>query len=122
MATKNENLVVRVAKWPFRQVAGWTQNAWAVLTKYSATDFVPPAVADTWSWLKKQVPQAFGFGTPGEQMSSSVVLGLAAIFTSLFSGGITLFFVGVFFLTFVGGALRLWPIIDDLWPFGQAET
>lgn len=118
----DESLPVRVVKWPFRQVIGWTKNFWAVVTKYDAVDFVPPAVADTWSWLKKQIPQAFGWGTPGEQMSSSIVLILAAIATSLFSGGITLFFVGVFFITFPGGALRLWPVIDGLWPFGQAET
>lgn len=118
----SENVAVSAAKWPFRQVQGWLQNFWAVLTKYEATDFVPPAVADTWDWLKQQVPQAFGFGTPGEQMSSSVVLILASIATSLFSGGITLFFVGVFALTFAGGALRLWPVIDDLWPLGEAET
>lgn len=116
------NIAVRIAKWPFEQVKGWTENAWAVLTKYSAEDFVPPAVADTWSWLKDQVPQAFGWGTPGEQISSSIVLIFASIATSLFSGGITLFFVGVFLLTLAGGLLRLWPVIDDLWPFGTSET
>lgn len=117
-----KDTAVAVARWPFEQVKGWAENFWAVVTKYSAADFVPPTIVDTWTWLKKQVPQAFGWGTPGEQMSSSIVLILASIATSLFSGGITLFFVGVFMLTFAGGALRLWPVVDDLWPFGQAET
>lgn len=116
------DIVVRAVKWPFEQIAGWGRNAWSVLTKYSAADFVPPTIVDTWTWIKQQVPRAFGMGTPGEQMSASVVLAIAAILTSLFSGGITLVFVGLFMLTFAGGALRLWPVIDDLWPWGQAET
>lgn len=118
----DENIAVRAVKWPFRQVQGWLENFWAVVTKYKPTDFVPPAAAETWDWLTDQVPQAFGFGTPGEQMSSSVVLILASIATSLFSGGITLAFASLFAVTFFGGALRLWPVVDNLWPFGEAET
>lgn len=121
MAT-NENVLMRAGKWPFRQVQGWGENAWAVVTKYKPGDFIPPAVTETLDWLKDQVPQAFGFGTPGEQMSSSVVLGIASIITSVFTGGITIAFVMLFALTFLGGALRLWPVVDDLWPFGAAET
>lgn len=118
----DESLPVRVAKWPFRQVYGWLENARVVVTEYRPDDFVPPAVYDTWEWLKCQLPRAFGLGTPGEQMSSSIVLIITSIATSLFTGGVTLFFVGVFTLTFLGGALRLWPAINGLWPFGEAET
>lgn len=117
-----ENIFVAILLWPFRQVAGWLDNFYSVLTTYQPTDFIPPALADTLSWLRDQIPQAFGFGTPGEQMSSSVILALASVFTSVFTGGVTLFFVGVFMLTFVGGALRLWPVVDMLWPLGEAET
>lgn len=119
---ESESLPVRIAKWPFRQIAGWFENLKAVLTNYEAEDFMPEPFADMWHWLKKQIPQAFGLGTPGEQMSSSVVLAIASIFTSLFTGGVTLFFVSIFVLTFIGGALRLWPAIDALWPLGESET
>ena len=118
----DEHILVTILAWPFRQVIGWWKNFVAVVTEYAPSDFVPPAAVETWEWLKQQVPQAFGFGTPGEQMSSSVVLAIASIFTSLFTGGVTIFFVGVFTLTFIGGALRLWPVINDLWPFGEAEA
>lgn len=117
-----ESLPVRVVKWPFKQVQGWLENFWAVVTKYKPDDFIPPAVTETLDWLKEQVPQAFGLGTPGEQMSSSVVLIIASIVTSVFTGGVTIAFVTLFALTFLGGALRLWPVVDGLWPFGAAET
>lgn len=112
---------VAAVKWPVVQTKGAARNAWRVATKYSATDFVPPWITETWDWLKAQVPRAFGLGTPGQQMASSVVLIIASIATSLFTGFATLFFVAVFTLTFLGGLLRLVPIVDELWPFGQSE-
>lgn len=119
---RDENILISILLWLPRQIGGWVKNFMAVVGKYRPTDFIPPAVSETLGWLRDQVPQAFGWGTPGEQMSSSVVLIGASIATSLFSGGITLIFVGLFAITFFGGALRLWPFIDNLWPFGSAET
>lgn len=112
----------RIVYWPFEQTAGWLKNAASVVSDYEAEDFLPEAAADVWDWLRDQVPRAFGFGTPGEQMSASVVLAIASIFTSVFTGGFTIAAVFLFAVTFLGGALRLWPFIDDLWPFGPSET
>lgn len=118
----DEHLLVSIALWPVRQTIGWLKNAKSVLTDYAPEDFVPPAIAESWDWLTDQVPRSLGFGTPGEQMSSSVVLAIASIFTSLFTGGITIFFVAVFAVTFTIGAFRLWPAFNDLWPVGEAEV
>lgn len=120
--SRDENILITILLWLPRQIGGWLKNFGAVVGKYKPTDFIPPAISSTLGWLKEQVPQALGFGTPGEQMSSSVVLAGASIATSVFTGGVTVAFVLLFAVTFIGGALRLWPFIDRIWPFGQEET
>lgn len=114
----DEHILKRGLLWLPRQVWGFLQNAWGVITGLAPDDVAPPSIVSTWEWLKQQVPRAVGLGTPQEQLSASVVLAIAAVLTSLFTGGVTLFFVAVFAVTFGVGVLRLVPVVDDLWPVG----
>jgi len=114
--------VVGALSWPVRQVRGWGENVRDVLTETDTGDVLPPAIVETGAWLREQVPRAAGTGTPGEQMAASVVLAFASVLTSLFTGGVTLFFVALFLLTFLVGAFRLVPAVDALWPLGESET
>lgn len=108
--------------WPIDQLRGWWDNATSIVSDLSWDDLIPPALASSLVWTKEQLWYSLGAGTPQEQMASSFALGVAAWVSSALSLGLTipvaLFFTG----TFLFGSLRLWPVVDDTWPFGSAEA
>lgn len=107
-----------VISWAPRQAVGWLGNVRDLFAGLRLSSLVPPAVWSSLRWLAVQFPRVVGLGTPEQQIVASVVLIGASIATSLFTGGVTLFFVAVFAITFLVGAARLWPAVDSLWPLG----
>lgn len=110
-----------VVAWPLEQVKGWWENATKIARDLTWEDAVPPAMLSTAAWVKEKLVLALGGGTAQEQMAASFALGVAAYASSVVTLGATLV-AGLFFtMTFGFGALRLWPVVDDLWPFGSTE-
>lgn len=108
--------------WPVEQVAGWWENTKAIVSSLSWEDAIPPAVLSSAAWTKEKLYLSLGIGTPQEQMSASFALGVAAWISSAISLGLTIPIALFFTMTFVIGAFRLWPVVDDVWPFGAAGT
>ena len=118
----SESLPVRAAKWPLVQVQGWFENAVKIAKDLSWEDAIPPAMLSSLAWTKEKLYYALGGGTPQEQMASSFALGVAAWLSRALSLGLTIPVALFFTATFVFGSLRLWPVIDDLWPLGEAAA
>lgn len=108
-------------EWPIEQAQGWWEQATKTVSDLTWEDFLPPAMLSTAAWLKEQLYYALGGGTPQEQMSSSMALGIAAIVSTALTLGATVGAVVFFAVTFMVGAFRLWPFADSVWPFGDAE-
>lgn len=106
-----------IYRWPIRQVRGFGENVVGVgrqlFSKPQAV--VPPSIWSTWVWLKSQIPRAFGFGTPFQQIAASVVLGVITFLSGLLTGGLAWAFIGVWLVTGMIGLLRLWPFINEQW-------
>lgn len=109
-----------VVKWPIEQVKGWWKNATKIAKDLTWEDAIPPALLSSIEWTKEKLLLSLGTGTPQEQMASSFALGVAAWVSSALSLGLTIPVALFFTLTFAFGSLRLWPIVDDTWPFGSA--
>lgn len=111
-----------VVTWPIEQMKGWWKNATRIVSDLTWEDAIPPALLSSLAWTKEKLYLSLGAGTPQEQMSSSFALGVAAWVSSAISLGLTIPIALFFTLTFFFGSLRLWPIVDDAWPFGSAEA
>ena len=109
------DVVVKPLSWTWEQVTGWASNVRNLVTDTDLDDIVPPAVSEGVEWLTEQIPLALGTGSPEEQLKSSAVLAVASIFTSVFTGGVTIAAVAFFAITFMFGALRFWPALDSAW-------
>lgn len=108
--------------WPVREVSGWVRNVRSLVGDLSWRDFLPPALIETAKWVFEQLRFAVGFGTAQQQLSASFALGVAAVFSTVITLGVTIGLVVVFALLFGIGALRLWPTFDRLWPLGSNEA
>lgn len=110
-AMKPVRVAVAIVLWPFRQLRATLSNWWTLIIETEARDVIPPTVLSTLSWLRDQLPYAFGLkGSAADQVRASVVLGIATllgIVTSL----LALIFVG----TGIIGLFRLVPVIDAGW-------
>ncbi|ELY68830.1 hypothetical protein [Natrinema versiforme] len=82
---------------------GIIKNARQYIGDQSFDDFLPDWFLDL---TIRALPRAFGFGTPEEQVTSSIILIGWSIATSLFTGGVTAVFV-LFWLFWLSiGVLR----------------
>lgn len=108
--------------WPVGQVKGWWENATRIVKDLTWEDAIPPALLSSIAWTKEKLYYSLGGGTPQEQMASSFALGVAAWISSALSLGLTIPVALFFTLTFLIGAVRLWPVVDDVWPFGTAAA
>jgi hypothetical protein len=113
--------VKNAAAWPLKQAAGWWQNTKAIVGDLTWDDFIPPALLSSITWSKEKLKDAAGTDTPQKQMAASFALGVAAVISSVISLGATIPIVILFAGTFTIGALRLWPVVDDYWPWGESQ-
>jgi hypothetical protein len=104
------------------QLRGFVSNLWASAMRAKWEGFLPPSIVSTIKFVGNMVPDAFGFGTPFEQLQASVVLGTVAVLSSIITLGATLALVVVFGATFAVGIIRHIPAVEGRWPLPEYEV
>lgn len=105
-----------------RQVRGTRRRARSLVGSISLSDFFVTAPKKIIKWFLLQVPRAFGSGTPKQQVTASISLIGFSISTSLFTGGATLVFVGLFAVTMLLGLVRVVPAVNSGWTSSRNRT
>lgn len=106
--------------WPVRQVTGFFRGLWT----FFVDDFGPstalgPSIRGSVLWFWSRILAAFGFGSPGNQLVSSVVLGVVAFLSSTITFGATLVLVALFTFTAGVGLVRFVPVVNAFWPLPE---
>lgn len=100
-----------LGRWSWRQVTGFGRGVRSLIGDRG--DVLPEPVKDTWSRIKRAVPEAFGWsGSPSNQVTSSILLAAVAFGSSVITMGATAFLVALFALTGLVGILRLIPAVN----------
>lgn len=105
-----------IVMWPFRQAAGWAGNLWGFVSTVSWRQVLVPSLVAAITWLAAQVPRAFGFGSPSEQITASISLGIAAYISGYVTAFLTWGLIVVFAVTATIGFLRFVPVVEQYWP------
>lgn len=120
MAASERGLLAQVWAiliWPFQQLWGWADNLWRWLSdRLSLQDVLLPSIYSSLVWLGDQLPRAFGYGSPGEQISGSFVLGVATFLTGIVTGGAAWVLIGLWAVTALIGVVRFVPAVESRWP------
>lgn len=104
--------IAKAGHWIMDQMVAAGRNFVRLFTGTSLGDVAPPSVVSTVDWFLKQFPRAIGLGTPQQQITASIVMGIATFFTGAVTGGAAWAIIGLWVLTLVIGLLRLIPAAD----------
>lgn len=108
--------VRRVLMWPVEQVRSFLGNLAGLFSGTESEDLLPPWILSTLAWIRTQFGKAAGYGSPQEQIVSSLVLGVAMIVSSL---GVLTPLAVVMLVPMMIGVWRLYPAVDDRWPLSS---
>ena len=109
--------------WPYRTVRATLGNLREVLGAATPEDLIPPwiyaYITSTFAWFRMQVPRVAGYrATPYEQMTASVVIGVAMVVVSV---GLLTWLAPIMIIPFGIGAARLIPVVDRAWPLANTR-
>jgi len=103
------------------QAEGTAQNARDFVGSTGADDFLPSGMRSFGQELLYLIPHALGRGTPRQQITSSVILGILAVLATPISFTYSLFLLIPLSLTFIMGVYRFVPAINSTWKGSRAR-
>jgi len=115
-------LPLALARFTVDQLRGTLGNVRGFLGWLNFERTLPPAIASTLDWLGEKIPLAAGSDNPYRQVVASAALIVAAIATSVFTGGVTIAVVILLLPALFIGLWRFVPWVNDVWKAGRSRV